>query len=335
MKSEHFEFVSQTSKSSEVAGKKAHEEALLKLLEQTRLRPDEVSTYFEYALSRSYWQSLCPHLSLSDASPNDSLETESIDAEHREFLLKKFTREGYFQTEPLFSAATVRRMAEGLEVLRGADWPPVFSFVYDEFWGITRGAGLGGTLSTILGPEYQQMPHIWSHYVHPSRGAGWRPHIDGYRTTNRVTVWVALSDATLDNGCIYLIPKNMAPAEIARDFPKLEALSISDAKVLLQSSRALPVAAGSILCWGHNVIHWRAACNSSPEPRISISQEFIGRGESTTDADTPLLDAHRLPTFAERLHVIARAVVAYQRFEPLTVRYLDLAELLLERVAIG
>src|SRR5205085_11032328 len=125
-----------------------------------------------------------------------------------------------------------------------------------------------------------------------------------------------------------------APVEVARNFPKLTNLSIADAKVLLQSSRALPVSAGSVLGWEHDVIHWGAACVLSHEPRVSISQEFIGEGIEPSIDELPLLDARRLPTFEQRLFAIATAIVAYQRFEPLTLRYLELAERLLQQITI-
>ena len=304
------------------------------MLERTRLTDGEVAARLGSALSETYWLSLCPRLSIGKESTEGRLEAEPADAAQRDSLLKKFAREGYLQA-PLLSAATAGRMAECVETLRAADWPPVFAFAYDEFWEATRGAGLSGLLSGALGAGYRQIPHVWSHYVHPGRAAGWRPHVDGYKRANRVTVWIALNDATLDNGCIYLVPRNMAPVEAARNFPRLESLPIEDVKVLLHSSRALPVGAGTVLCWGQDVIHWGASCGRSDRNRISISQEFVAGGERARDDETPLLDARRLPTFAERLHVIAKAVVAYQLFEPLNVRYLELAERLLARVPAG
>ena len=327
--------MSQTDSSEQPPGRRPQDEALRKLLEQTRFAPGEVSARLESALSEGFWLKLCPDLSLGKSSPNSALEVEALNAPGRDALVRKFEHEGYFQTAPLFSQTTVGRMAQCVEALRRADWPPVFAFVYDEFWEVTRGAALSGLLSATLGEGYRQLPHIWSHYVHQLRGAGWRPHVDGYRKVKRATVWIALSDATLSNGCIYLIPRNMAPGEVAREFPRLESLGIEDVGALLHGSRALPARAGAVLGWGHDVIHWGASCGPAEAPRISISQEFVSGGEQRAVDKTPLLDARRLPTFAARLHVIATAVVAYQKFEPLNVRYLELAERLLERTAVS
>ena len=315
-------------------GGRAHEEALHALLEQTRLPKDEVSARLESALSEAYWLSLCPQLTLGGGRVSTSREVADIDAQCLSDLLKKFAREGYFQTAPLFSSVTVDRMAECIGVLRAADWPPVFAFVYDEFWEVTRGTGLSALLSAALGADYRQLPHVWAHYVSRRGGAGWPPHTDSRRKVNRITVWVALSNATLDNGCIYLIPKNMAPEAIVRDFGRLQSLGIGDAKSLMQRSRALPAPAGTVLGWGHDVIHWGAACGPSGETRISISQEFVSGGVSAPGGETLLLDAQRLPSFTERLRVVAKAIVAYQGFEPLTIRFLELAERLLDRVPV-
>src|SRR5207245_2078717 len=125
--------------------------------------------------------------------------------------------EGYFQAEPLFSVRVIQRLRNGIEVLRKEDWPPVFSFIYDEFWLATRGPSLAGLLSTALGPEHRQIPHLWTFYIPPTRGAtGWLPHVDGWEKSdgsgdrsNRLTVWIPLSEATLENGCMYVIPKHL------------------------------------------------------------------------------------------------------------------------------
>jgi hypothetical protein len=61
--------------------------------------------------------------------------------------------------------------------------------------------------------------------------------------------------------------------------------------------------------------------------------EFIsGRARPEQD-EQPLLDSHtRLPLFPERLYAIGTAIQAYERFEPLLIRFVELANRLLEKV---
>lgn len=309
--------------------KKANLEAALQLLEKARLSADEVSSRLDRALSPAYWEALNPQLSVNRDINCCGFEVATIEALRQRELLAKLSKEGYFQIEPLISTSVIERMRASIEALKRVDWPPVFAFVYDEFWQVARLPALVQLLSAHLGPGYRQVPHIWGHYVHPQGGAGWQPHIDSYHQSRRLTVWIALSEAALTGSCMFLIPKNLAPRNLADNFIELETVSKSDLMSLLKNSRPLPVHAGSLLGWEHNVIHWGASAWQTTEPRISISMEFIQENLSPDADERPLLDAHDLPTFPQRLLVIGQAIAAYQKFEPLQIRYLDLAQRLL------
>ena len=313
-----------------------HQEALLRLLEETRLLSSEVSERLAQAQDPAYWKDLDPSLSISGEDPGDNLETNPLGLSALADLQKEFVREGYFQIDSLLSEATAERLKAGIEIVRGAGWPPVFSFVYDQFWLPGRTPSLAGLLSAILGPGYKQSCHLWSHYVCPQRGAaGWPPHVDNPGRRNRVTVWLALSDATLGNGCLYLISKDLAPPGIAENFVKLDSFSHADLCTLLQGGRALPVRTGAVLGWGPEVIHWGSFHKAEyTHPRISISQEFVSASETPRDDEFPLLDTARsLPTFEQRLYAIAKGILAYQGVETLLIRYLDLAQRLVAAMA--
>jgi ectoine hydroxylase-related dioxygenase (phytanoyl-CoA dioxygenase family) len=243
-------------------------------------------------------------------------------------LKEDFAGKGYFQIDSLLSRATVERLKAGIESVRDAGWPGVFSFVYDQFWTTSRAPFLVDLLSHILGPGYKQSCHLWSHYVHAKQGAaGWPPHLDNYGRPDRVTVWFALSDATLDNGCLYLIPKDLTPPGIAEKFVNLDSFPLSDLRALLQGGRALPVSAGAVLGWGPEVIHWGAYAAEQTQPRISISQEFVADSLTRREDEVPLFDTSgSLPTFEQRLYAIGKGILTYQRVETLLIRYLDLAQ---------
>src|SRR5439155_714271 len=67
-----------------------------------------------------------------------------------------------------------------------------------------------------------------------------------------------LSDATLDNGCIYLIPRDLIAAETAEAFIRTQTVGFAELAELLQGSRALPARAGSVLGRDYPLIHWGA-----------------------------------------------------------------------------
>ena len=107
-----------------------------------------------------------------------------------------------------------------------------------------------------------------------------------------------------------------------------------DVQALLQASRAVPTPVGTVVGWSFDVLHWGARCAEPGQPRIAVSQSFIGAREEPAPDEVPLLDGHRrLPTFRQRLGMIAHAIRSYQRFEVTLIRYAELAERLAERVA--
>jgi hypothetical protein len=262
------------------------------------------------------------------------IEVRPIGPQQSEELVQQVSTEGYFHIESILPASELARMKQCVEILRKRGWPLVFAFIYDEFWLITRSPSLVQFLSAVLGRDYKQIPHIWAHYVRPTgNAAGWPPHVDGPGRSNRLTVWVPLGDATLENGCMYLIPWNAASRQLSDRFTRLDAIEHKDLRTLLQSTRAMPARAGAVLGWAFDVIHWGSPCTREAEPRISISLEFISGTEQPAADELPLLDPHkRLPSFPQRLYAIGKALGAYERFEPLTIRFIEFAKRLIEKV---
>jgi len=302
-------------------------EALSHLLEETRLSVSEVGERLEEALDPAYWEKLNPSLSINGASPGYDLDAIAINSQETE-IVDRFVREGYFQLEPTLSDSAIAQLKDSIEVVKRAGWPPVFAFVYDQPWLATRTPSLMKFLSAILGAGYRQSGHLWSHYVNPTKDAtGWPPHVDNLHCPDRVTVWVALNDATLDNGCLYLIPKDRIPRRIVETlYGHQNSVPIVDLKVMLQSALALPARCGTVLGWQHDVIHWGSFHRGEQEhPRISISQEFIGASVESKNDELVFPVHSSLPTFAERLHAIAAEILVYQKVETLLIRYVELA----------
>jgi Phytanoyl-CoA dioxygenase (PhyH) len=267
------------------------------------------------AESPDFWRGLCPELTVSSepfAAPLPSLPL-ARDASSR--LVAQIVEEGYFQTAPLVPTEEIRRLAAAVSAVVAAGFHPLFATVYDEAWRLL--AGLGDVLAPILGPGFQVVPDFWLWHVDAgSERSGWAPHRDAqFANTLRadgrptlVTVWIPFTDATPLNSCIYVLPLPRDPS-----YPtKTRAQGIEQ----FQDIRALPAAAGSILGWNQNILHWGSrGSRYAEQPRISWGIYF-------QSGDVPRFDPSarelRGPlSFATRLSYIGAALARYDRLFPL------------------
>lgn len=296
--------------------------ALGQLLDKARLDDASVSAMYERACSVSYWKALCPALCVQ--GPRVEAEVASI-ASTVPDVVAHLARHGYFQTEPAFAPPFVEKLKSCVEKLRAAHWPPVFAFVFDEFWAMLRSPFLSSVLASALGAQYRQSANLWVYFIPAMDEArGWPPHADTPGHDDRMTVWIPLTDATLRNGCIYVIPKGLMPESVPRVYTDINAVNRRELGAFLQASRALPAGAGSLLGWDHHVVHWGSVSKDAESPRISISAEFISARRTPNPDEEPLLEPSVLPPFPQRLRLIGKAVDAYRRFEPIMLRYQDL-----------
>ena len=312
--------------------KQADRQELVRGVFESTLSGAEVESYLQQALDRDYWQRLNPALSVGAGRSAIALEAAPLAPSDIATQLAKLRREGYFQTAPVLDPDVLGRMRQAIDTLRAERWPAVFAYVYDEFWEIVRSPSLVSLVSEFLGRGYRQNSRIWAFYVPPSRGArGWHPHSDT-GDESRLTVWVPLTEATLDNGCMYVIPRDRLPDELRGDYHALDHVTHTQMDRLLQSTRALPSPAGAFLGWNHELIHWGSVSSGHVEPRISLAVEFVGLDAATTPDESPLSDISTLPPFVDRLRAIARGLRIYSRYEPSNIKYEVLGLRLPERL---
>lgn len=303
------------------------------MFESAQLSGAELESALARARDPDYWRHRDPSLGLGTRDCRSLDETRPLDADEIAKLTAKLTAHGYFYAEPMLPVSLMQGMRAGVERLRLEHWPPVFAFIYDEFWSVVRTASLRRLLSECLGPGYRQDSHMWTYYVAPRGGAtGWPPHIDA-GGEQRLTVWIPLTDATVENGCIYVIPRNLVPSSLPADSRVWKTVNRLELDRLLQSTRALPAAAGSIAGWDHHLFHWGSTSHGSTTPRVSIAVEFVGAGISPTRSERPLLDPASMPTFTQRLYVIGKAILEYRKFEPSMARYSGFAKRLVAHCA--
>ena len=298
------------------------------LLSGLSLPREEIQTRLEQASDPAYWRALYPAFSVCANAPPVP-ELASLDAATLERYANGLDQWGYFGSESAIAKSLTAPILECVETVRKLGWPPVFAYVYDQLWTLWNAAPIAQILNAALGDGYRLIPHGWCHYVQPVRGAsGWPPHIDG-DLGNRMSIWIPLTDATIDNGCIYLVPKDMNTSAIGQR-RELRAASNLQMRELLQRSRALPVPAGSILGWQFRILHWGSTAHGPGHPRVSLVAEFIAANEAPIKNEIPLYDpAGPPPDLALRLRSIGRAIRQYMRYELRMRRYAELAKALM------
>lgn len=313
----------------------AQEEAFIAARRRVqRLDDAEIDAHLALAFSREHWLSIAPGLAIDGGAPASALEARPIDAAERARHLQRLSVEGWFRADPVFDERVVDTLRAAVTELVARGWPPVFAYVYDELWQVLRTPSLTALLAAALGPGYRLSPRVWAFHVPAEAGAsGWPPHVDGganTHTTDRMTLWIPLGDATLENGCMVVVPKNRLPASTPDAFANdMSRLSPATWRAMLQGSRALPARKGSVLAWDFQVIHWSGIVADADSPRVSLAVEAFGENIVPTPSEEPLLDPGELPPLRERLRAIARGLLSYERFEPPMLRFTGLARRLL------
>jgi hypothetical protein len=294
-------------------GKKEAGKIMLKaLLEKQKLSAEETERRFQLACSPDYWRQLNPQLKVCENLPFDDMELNPVSFKEHGEMLDDLDHKGYFVTaRPLIKREVADNMLKAVENLRKEGWHEVWAFVYDEFWQVTRTPSMLKLLSDCLGENFKAMPHVVVHYVHPGTGTGWSPHIDFSDRDDRFTVWFSLSDATINNGCIYVIAQHRVSAELLEKWTTMQDLNHREVKTLLQGTRALPVEAGSILAWEGDVIHWGTFSSDNVLPRVSLSVVYLRENIEPLADEIPLLSPVELPSYAARMLSVGKAIGYY------------------------
>jgi hypothetical protein len=287
------------------------------------------------AMDVNYWRKLNPSLSIrgKDRTRKMKLESASIGAEGLSSSLDSLKVKGWSQIDSFFPESTCRRLAEGVSRVEKAGWLPVFCFVYDEFWELTRTPQMKKLLTHCLGENYRQKAAAWIHLVRPKLGSrGWSPHVDIHAKEGNplredgaprfLSVWIPLTNATLGNGCMYLLPADRAkPGTLDPEVNMYE---------ILHATQAIPMSAGTVGVWRQDILHWGShAGENASEPRISVALEFQSYAKSNPIFGL-MAGSAALPTLEARLFFIAKQVSYYLSWdhERRSVEHLALASAL-------
>lgn len=286
------------------------------------------------ATSIEVWQQLNPQLRISgpDQIASDVVE---IGADEGGFdggrLSDRFWDEGYFLLRDVLPTDELAKLRSGIETLVANGMSPSLIYLYDEAWDVFR--RLRPLLSHFLGDRIGLLPHFWAWHVDPRDGGrGWPPHRDyqgesaiGDDMLISLSLWVPLSNATPDNGCMYVLP---------RSFEKCYALPVSKPEdVALQDVRALPAKPGAVMGWRQDLYHWGGrASGHADEARVSLSLEF--QNAAFDPLAEQLLSMEQPPAFLERLSLIASQFEKYRHMQSIDADTIKWAELVLKECAV-
>ena len=222
-------------------------------------------------------------------------------------LDERLREDGYFQMAHDFGL-DLALMADTVRRFSAAGIPPVFCFLFDEFWAPFH--ALDAMYGALLGP-YSLLPDFWLWNVDPAKGeSGWQPHRDrghfALRGDGRpvsLTTWIPLSDATPLNSCMYVVP--------AHADPTYGTLRDNEYRFDLSAIRALPAKPGEILVWNQAVLHWGSrSSHRGAESRISMAFEF--QANDSKPFNKPVLPPDEPVPFDLRLRLIAKQVLQYR-----------------------
>lgn len=241
------------------------------------------------------------------------------------------------------------KLAEQMQRMKEFGWPPVFALMYDECWDLI--AQLFDVVQHHLGDDLRVEASVYG-WALDNDGEGLRtangnfslPHRDyTFSDCNEedgspyiLTCWVPITDATLDNGCMYVLPKESDELFDREDHPRHMCAAFSRGSVDDVPSVALnfphdaarPVAAraGSVILWQGNLIHWGSRCSPlASKPRCSIAMSFRVSPEKRPLSDSELNICGRPPltrqevlrlSLSDRLSMIAKSLIMYAHWFP-------------------
>lgn len=276
---------------------------------------------------RAMWEAFAPGLHIEDPHLLPQASLIGLSEEQKPRIRAQILEEGYFQGSNVNWRLDLPLMVETVRRLSAASLPPVFAFLFDEFWVPFR--KLAPVYQMLLG-NYALLPAFWIWDVDPQRSeAGWAPHRDKGRRSllpdgspGAISTWIPLTPATPLNGCMYLVP---AQHDQTYNTPEEDRHRFD-----VQCVRALPAVPGDFFMWNQAILHWGSMTSRyATGPRISMSVEYQ-RGDIPS-LQGKLLDPHAMLPFRTRLWLIALQIMQYKHMYKLLAEVDQLAEDLMKR----
>lgn len=289
--------------------------------------PLVVETRVAEMLRPEFWRTHFPNLTINERLAGWNRVGPVLSEETRNLYFARMLEEGYFQDQSATCARLAPLLSDAVAQCKALDIPPAFIFLFDEAWECFY--ALDPMIRFFLGDGYKVLPDFWTWHVDPAAGeAGWRPHRDkgrGALAANKsptsLTIWIPLTEASPQNGCMYILPANFDPVYATEDEKNWQ--------VDMAAIRAMPGKPGDFLCWNQAVLHWGSRTSRfAKAPRMSMALEFQ-RGDIPA-WNSPLLEPFANHDFAARLKLVGKQILQYKHMYPLPERFQLMAQRLVE-----
>jgi len=298
-----------------------------------------------------FWRRICPILTVSEgpkrivrqgSSPtprttcaaasnqDDNATSSGTSGKKRRTLL----RDKGFATvdEPVADIALIDSLRDGIQLLQSLGFPATFVLLFDAAWDLAAQSRQILQASTLESNSFNFDLLAWC-----IESEGFSPHRDrqpddvlgSFSNTGDakfVTHWVALSEASPANSCLYMIPKPFDPGYETGDTDEQDPLQRAlPNKEAFQQIQCFPRLPGQSILFTHRIAHWGSARDPDTHLPLRIAISFVC---SDPSFEKPYIDPSyfnvaiegeslriQYPPFAMRLLLLcAQLLIYHQRF---------------------
>ncbi len=218
-------------------------------------------------------------------------------------LRSRVEREGYAKLVEHVDRPVCGELAKAALTLCAQGWNAAFLALVDEAWQ------LASTLAAQIVPQFDGALHfageLTAFCVTPSlpgaMSRGVPPHRDRFGSAapdngdapSHLTCWISLTQASVGNGCMRVVPVHQDPTLLGHPDP----WDPEDRGV------AIETAPGTVLAWDGRILHWGGIYDPTQAsgPRVALALSLT----SVPPGDHASTQALRLPSFAQRLARVA------------------------------
>lgn len=268
-------------------------------------------------LKQTFWNDLCFDLHVESA---DFIQTNiaplDIDSDPIQVLIDQMKKGGHIHIHRANWPIWFSTLAQLVTKLHNASIPLNFAFVYDEFWLVL--AKLHTLTVRFLDENYLILPKLVTRFIEADTTSVKTVTTNDINLSSQaklcqeLSIWIALTDASVQNSCLYAIPSNRLTVKLNKHHKTLEYNED------LQNVRALPTYAGGFIMWDQVTNIWESQPSKfATDPRISISFSVV-RKNSSNDNAIPM-DGKTIPSFNERIKLICQSIENNHGFKQKTL----------------